>query len=481
MRHDGRAGTIDQDPEFIDFLQSLTEPATKPATGGDEDARHGKVTTTPLVQFIKDKKANKAKEAIAAKTAKVTGKPDVKETKSEKPGAKVSVIKATPAAEKARREKATQDAVKAINKTVTAMSGKGAPSKGDSPTPAKVTTAPQSPVKRERERGNASIAARILQRDLGLAPKERRTIGTNKSVTSSSEISKDSAKPVPKVNLPGSAESDSTSQPANTTQSQSSTSAPAATTPTGPRNARHAAPTTQAAKPGPAPTQRPPKSNPQPSPGAKSAFLKHANPSQGVTEALLQSAFSEFGTLLRCEIDKKKGFGYVDFADTEGLKKAMQASPVKIGNGHVVVLENKSKPGVKTPMVVQQNKTQQSQVATQSGQTQAKSPEPTTAIGSPTSTPVVTATTTPPVAPRGGVAANRGGRGGHMGPGRGNFGPPGRGGRGGFRGRGGFFPNQSRGGSTAVSNSTATSQASTAGASPAPAAAPSATGTTETK
>ena len=37
VRHDGRQGTIDQDQEFIDFLQSLTEPIAKPTTNGTEE------------------------------------------------------------------------------------------------------------------------------------------------------------------------------------------------------------------------------------------------------------------------------------------------------------------------------------------------------------------------------------------------------------------------------------------------------------
>src|SRR3954452_3345626 len=184
VRHDGRQGTIDQDPEFIDFLQSLTEPVAKPTGNGeDPDLKQGKITTTPLIQFIKEKKANKAKEALAAKNAKASGKTDTKESKPEKPAPKVSLVKAAPLPEKAKKEKATQDAVKAVNKSATAVTGKGAPVNGPGPSASvstKDTTAPQPPVKRERERGNASIAAKILQRDLGLTPKERRITTANK-------------------------------------------------------------------------------------------------------------------------------------------------------------------------------------------------------------------------------------------------------------------------------------------------------------
>ena len=485
VRHDGRQGTIDQDPEFIDFLQSVTEPVAKPTGRGDDsDLKHGKVTTTPLVQFIKEKKANKAKEALATKNAKASAKAETKETKPEKPAPKVSVVRAAPSLEKGKREKATQDAVKAINKSVAAMSAKAAPVKGSgqvAPAATKDAVAPQPPVKRERERGNASIAAKILQRDLGLGPKERRSSGVSKSAALSAEPAKGNATPVAKVSLPGSTTRGTVTQPSahstqSTTEPKSALSAP----PTGPRNAKPPTSTPQIPKPTPAPTQRPPKPNPAPSAGAKSAFLKHANPSQGVTESLLEAAFSDFGTLTRCEIDKKKGFGYVDFTEPDSLKKAMQASPVKVGNGQVVVLENKSKPAAKAPLPqgsagVPQSKAPQAQVqAPPSAQLQVPKIEAAPTAVPPPKTPRNTspAPATPPLAPRGASANTRGGRGAPMGPGRGGFGPPGRAARGGFRGRAGFFANQHRGGSSAgpVANTTANTepQASTAALSPLP-------------
>jgi regulator of nonsense transcripts 3 len=492
VRHDGRQGTIDQDPEFIDFLQSLTEPVAKPAgSSEDSELKHGKVTTTPLVQFIKEKKANKVKEALAAKSAKASAKADTKDTKPEKPAPKVSLVKATPSPEKARREKATHDAIKAVNKSVAAMSGKAAPVKGaGQPAPTKDAATPQLPAKRERERGNASIAAKILQRDLGLGPKERRISGPNKATASPTEPAKSNAPPIAKVNLPNTTAHETAAQPsANSTQSSNEPKIAPSAPPTGPRNTKPTVSTTQPAKPTPAQAQRPPKPNPQPSAGAKSAFLKHANPSQGVTEPLLEAAFSAFGTLTRCEIDKKKGFGYVDFADPEGLKKAMQASPIKIGNGQVVVLENKSKPATKAPMSqgpanISQNKAPQPQVQAQpSAQSQIAKVE-TASTQAPTPGPPSTASSAPaptPTAPRGAPVNARGGRGGPMGPSRGGFGPPGRAGRGGFRGRGGFFPNQHRGGSAGPNNANSQPQANNTTASPGPTTKSTAKEGTETK
>ena len=75
--------------------------------------------------------------------------------------------------------------------------------------------------------------------------------------------------------------------------------------------------------------------------GATQAFVKHANPSQGVTEPLLKEAMERFGAVTTCEIDKRKGFAYVDFADAEGLKKAMAANPIAVAQGTVQVMQRK--------------------------------------------------------------------------------------------------------------------------------------------
>jgi regulator of nonsense transcripts 3 len=71
--------------------------------------------------------------------------------------------------------------------------------------------------------------------------------------------------------------------------------------------------------------------------------LKHANPSQGITEPLIEESLKLFGGIEKVEIDKRKGFAYVDFAEPEGLRKAMAASPIKIAQGAVQVLERKEK------------------------------------------------------------------------------------------------------------------------------------------
>lgn len=64
-----------------------------------------------------------------------------------------------------------------------------------------------------------------------------------------------------------------------------------------------------------------------------------------MTEAALEAAFSPFGKVLKVEIDKKKGFGYVDFAEPEALQRAIAASPVQVAQSQVVVLERRMNPG----------------------------------------------------------------------------------------------------------------------------------------
>jgi regulator of nonsense transcripts 3 len=49
----------------------------------------------------------------------------------------------------------------------------------------------------------------------------------------------------------------------------------------------------------------------------------------------------KFGPVSMVEIDKRKGFAYVDFVDTEGLKKAMAANPIAVAQGTVQVMQRK--------------------------------------------------------------------------------------------------------------------------------------------
>ncbi|OOQ88631.1 nonsense-mediated mRNA decay protein Upf3 [Penicillium brasilianum] len=349
VRKDARQGTIDQDPEFIAFLESLTQPITKPATVDaiEPDEKNAAVVTTPLVQFIKDKKASKAKETAASKSSKRSEK----ESKQEKVQAKKllqrpekKLAPGPSSDEKPKGERVGKESGKAA-KAAAGTSTKGGKAGASSTTKENTSTAASE---RKRERGNVAAAAKILQRDLGLtqAPARRRGKGgANDTASTKNESSRESSVPASegsKKEAPSKpAKSAASSTKAKDREGGVSPSSRASGTATPPVNA-----TTSSTKPAKGAKA---KAAASPTPTATQAFLKHANASQGVTEALLEAAFSPFGTVTKVEIDKKKGFGYVDFAEPEGLQKAMAASPVSVAQSQVVVLERKANPGGEKP------------------------------------------------------------------------------------------------------------------------------------
>ena len=376
-RKDARQGTIDLDPEFIDFLESLTNPTPKSApveSGSDGEAKAANTSiVTPLIQYLRDKKANKGKEPIqvVAKASKHS-RADSKDGKASQGSEKKSPVKkdAAPVVEKRsataiKVEKAARDAAKLGSKQITSPKATVASPATASPTTPTTPSAPAaSPVSKRRERGSASAVERILRRDLGIG--ESPVAGRRRRDTPPSASVKSQANPPsPAKQPPAQRNVQNTATVSPTPGDQSSTSKPVvkipvsaptptatvgSTPPTGPaasRSQQAPKPPAQpvAQRPPPAQQQpRPPKAAPPapiPSPTATQAFLKHANPSQGITEPLLEAAFKEFGAVAKVEIDKKKGFAYVDFVEPEGLRKAMQASPVKVAQGQVVVLERK--------------------------------------------------------------------------------------------------------------------------------------------
>ena len=372
-RKDARQGTIDQDPEFIDFLESLTNPISKQSTVDQENDGIGKakekVTVTPLVQFLRDKKANKVKENSAPTKSTKHTRQDSKDGKATNGVENKSVIGNTTVSPPKKRsaqavkvEQAARDAVKVLSKqaTTTNKGTKPTTSSPSAPVPKQPLVTPNSTgnaalADKKRERGNASAAAKILQRDLGLGggPAGRggrrgqptnvergtaaNTVNASKvdtSVSQSNPLSPSQSDPPQ-----GSA--------ADTAVSPNPTKHSMPRIPVGPAASRLDAPLSNSA----ASTitsgtvASPPKATPAPS-TAKQAFLKHANPSQGITEPLLEEAFTAFGAVAKVEIDKKKGFAYVDFVEPESLQKAVRASPIKVAQGQVVVLERKSGPNL---------------------------------------------------------------------------------------------------------------------------------------
>lgn len=391
-RIDTRAGTIDQDPEFMAFLEGLANPITSKEISADAlvdgpSVKQEKVTTTPLVQYLKDKKANKSKEA-AAKAAKKQEAQLAKGKSSKEGSSEAAKKKARDAKSDKSVEKAAKDAVKILNREASSKSAGGAssePAVSENTPPAKLDIG-KVPA---RQRG-AAIAKHIdrLQRDLGFSPAqahrqvrrdvadaqraERVAAAADKAVTESKDATSTQAQAqtiptAPKVsvlqprNRRPQGKGTITELDASKASAQQSP-ATGSSTPMvllkKPEAAQTTSPATAAPSAKPAPTANARKQPPVavPSEGATQAFVKHANPSQGVTEPLLKEAMEKFGAVSMVEIDKRKGFAYVDFVDTEGLKKAMAANPISVAQGTVQVMQRKGtalppekKPAHQTP------------------------------------------------------------------------------------------------------------------------------------
>ncbi|THV47072.1 hypothetical protein BGAL_0337g00060 [Botrytis galanthina] len=400
-RTDARAGTIDQDPEFMAFLEGLANPVTTKEVGAEgEDPPTGKaekVTVTPLVQFLKDKKANKTKES-AAKAAK---KQETSKSKTSEGSNSTGDGKKSNKDSKSDKVAATQEAVKILNReagkrTAAASNSSAASASSQSSTDKNVPKLDTSKIPANERQAVVAAHVRMLRRDLGLNPSQAhrrikrdtasavKAESTEKPTTTSNNNASSPATPTtptgPKVPpaqpsaQSGSRRSRRGNQNHNT---ESSTNRPSTTTTSAPTtpmvllrkpdNQRpQQRPSTATSQPSstpqiqskPTPKVTPATSATVPSQQATSnrgskaqvdvtskisrqAFIKHANPSQGVTEPLLKEALEKFGKVSMVEIDKKKGFAYADFEDAEGLKKAMAANPVSVAQGTVHVMPRK--------------------------------------------------------------------------------------------------------------------------------------------
>ncbi|KAI9828109.1 MAG: hypothetical protein M1832_003636 [Thelocarpon impressellum] len=390
-RTDARQATIDQDPEFIAFLESLTNPvASKPSLGESGNESQGKkvekVTVTPLVQYLKDKKAHKGREtASPAKTAKHArsdsrdGRGD-KSTDKKSPGKTILSPEQRKGTKDGKLDRAAKEAVRVLSKEVETSQRKTSKAKSavgastsTSSTSAGAASNPAAPTgERKRERGNASAAAKILQRDLGLNPSpgsrrrkeggEPTKAGTEPATPSGLKASTSSAGEAASEQQVGTESSGRKKAPVTDRKEKNHTKGNAGgggqktpsggfgptailkkssddvKPPTGPAGSRssNSAKTPSTNSKGAAPTPAHP-------PNGTQAFLKHANPSQGITEAVLQASLETYGAVKTVEIDKKKGFAYVDFATSDGLVKAMQSSPIRVAEGQVTVVERKER------------------------------------------------------------------------------------------------------------------------------------------
>ena len=396
-RSDARQGTIDQDPEFISFLEDLTQPipvqrlTENDLTKGEAD-RKDEMKVTPLVQFLRDRKAAKGKNTLATTTearpermsaaeaskhARTGGEPKAslpppttprsivprraQDAKASNDGGKVRSTEATDGHRKGK------SASTSVSKGVVASTdtrGRHTPSPGP-------PTGPATASAKKRERGPASAtargggaaaaaaAARILRRDLGLGARQD-SAGTSTATRlgpdSVGPTSSDAATTTTTTTM---MTRRTTSTPtihrrdpvrANDSaavrmETSSSGRTPAPSTDDGASTvvpADHAGPTTDSSSSPSGPTGARPAAVELARP--TQAFLKHANPSQGITDTVLRAAMTRFGEVVRAEIDRKKGFAYVDFLAPEALERAIQASPITIADGRVTVLERQDRP-----------------------------------------------------------------------------------------------------------------------------------------
>ncbi|USW57235.1 Putative nonsense-mediated mRNA decay protein [Septoria linicola] len=358
LRTDNRQGTIDQDPEFIAFLEAETQPIARPnaldsATVDTEKVEKTVVKSTPLIEALREKKAHKAKAAeTKAESLKKDSKGNARaEGKNDAPAEKTAK-EGKNQQQQQKLDQASKDAVKAVNKQVASKQQqaqqrpaspqqtqqlqkgnvqvkgkKGAQpaqtqiAKAQNATPAKsVANAPasaaaasaqqspasQTPPKAPRQRGNADGIKKMLQKDLA---------GIR-------------SKALPAANRAASSSTPST--PTAPAQKETPTK-PAPTPPTAPKAQSQPR------------QQQQQQHQPAPVVSTTKAYLKHANPSQGMTEILIQQALSQFGDVTNVTIDPRKGTAIALFKDPEGLKKAFAAKKVPVANGSVEILEWKDR------------------------------------------------------------------------------------------------------------------------------------------
>ncbi|KAI5294483.1 hypothetical protein KEM52_003914 [Ascosphaera acerosa] len=399
-RRDRRQGMIDQDPDFIAFLESLTNPIEKhPLDVLADDSQGDKQTITPLIQYMKDKKLKQAR------AKEDSGKDRQRESKSNKGERTDKGKKSGGLQEKDRAtsEKASEmpvqppiagadaprkecaKAVKIAGTTAVVDVSRAKATKGQRHADLAMANMMDAGHKKEKPRALAS--PQILRREIAAG---RLEASSTAKTSRESRCARD--KPTTEVSDSTSANVpyNTASKSASATRSASgpavggvddSTSAPPSKNPRSRRDRAKdrakvksdktvaTADTTETPEhrsasggiqpvlktaTGNAPTKSPSRPPGQArlsapvltSQAATQAFLKHANPSQGVTEENLHTVFSVFGKVLKAEIDKRKGFAYIHFADSDGLKKAISASPVQVAQSRVVVAERKTAPQI---------------------------------------------------------------------------------------------------------------------------------------
>jgi len=358
QRQDGRQGTIDQDPEFIAFLERETQPVTKPASleAVAVEKVQDKVSSTPLLDDLREKKATKAKAA--------SSKPAKKDDKTaEKPATRGDAdVSAKSGKSATKSAQANKDAVRVANKQAakptntansqaTKSNQQTAASPAATPVPSSAaasasasatvpdtnTTPSAAPAPSPKPAAAAAVAADSSSSSKSKpAPKPAKQPRTRKGNVAdkpnAQSATQDTTKSV--LQAPPAILKKTPTAEANTKQPRSKQ--PSQTTP---------AQTSPPASPAPSPaSSKSTKAAPQPAPGAVKAYLKHANASQGITEPLIIAALAAFGDIVKVDIDKRKGTALAEFKTHDGLKAAMTKRSISVAQGAVEVLEFRERP-----------------------------------------------------------------------------------------------------------------------------------------
>ncbi|ODA80991.1 hypothetical protein RJ55_03951 [Drechmeria coniospora] len=380
-RVDARQGTIDQDQEFMAFLEALANPIPLRASIDIEEADQAKeetkVTTTPLVEYLKEKKAKgkdgsgrNARSGAKSKKDDEAAKRKSREAKSDK------------------AEKASHETVKILSKKAATVQATQASKNGAGQNAANnAAGAPKS------RRAGIAAAARILQRDLGLSPGSAHRRARHDAVKTEADTAASPGKegavvtePAPATDAaptashrPKSGQENplaAKSQPGRKARggkggekSKATEATVAAPAPTpillkkrgdaeaagapgsnaesrsahAPNGKATTAISTNSREGGSKPSTSNRKASAAVSSGATRAFVKNANAAQGVTEATLRQALEAFGPVSTVEVDKRKGFAYAEFTEHRALVKAISSNPVQVAQTSVLVLERKDK------------------------------------------------------------------------------------------------------------------------------------------
>ncbi|KAF2723918.1 hypothetical protein K431DRAFT_282612 [Polychaeton citri CBS 116435] len=348
QRQDQRQGTIDQDSEFMAFLEGETQLIAKPATvdaASERDKDAGEVRSTPLIDDLRERKAKAEQKKRDSKEGGGKGKHGKGESKDaaattekEGRGGQAQKGEQTTKGSKASNKQggAKQAHANASAQSQAAPKGGQSPAKSkrqqsaaaaQSPKPQTATPTPSSPASSRpsssqgpapqrnqptRQRGNAEGIKKMLQKDLGIQPKggqgrqQRGSQNTSNNATSSTASGNIASQQTENVPAPGK----------NATAQQAPSQGAA-----------------QAAQPSQASSA-----------SSTKAYLKHANPSQGITEILLQTTLSRlYGPVSNVTIDPRKGTAIAVFKNTTDLKKAIEAKKVQIANGAVEIVEWKER------------------------------------------------------------------------------------------------------------------------------------------